>query len=137
MIQVICGEKGSGKTKEMLQKTNEVISQTQGAVVYIDKSSQHIYELNNQIRLINITEYPVDTYEGFIGFISGLLSGNHDIECVFIDSFLKVAYLKDNDLAKAIDTLESLSDNVKFICSISLSEENLPENVKDKIIASC
>lgn len=137
MIQIICGEKGKGKTKEMLQKANDIISEAQGAVVYIDKSSQHMYGLNNQIRLINITEYPVTTYEGFIGFISGLLSGNHDIECVFIDSFLKVAYLDNDSLTNAIDAMENLSENVKFICSISISEENLPESVKDKIIVSC
>ena len=137
MIEVICGEKGNGKTKIMLQKTNEVISQAQGAVVYIDKSSQHMYELNNQIRLINITEYPVTTYEGFIGFVSGLLSGNHDIECVFIDSLLKVAYLDKDNIASAIETLECLSNNVKFICSISLSEGDLPQSVREKIIVSC
>lgn len=137
MIQIICGEKGKGKTKEMLQKANEVISQAQGDVVYIDKSSQHIYELNNQIRLINITEYPVATYESFIGFLSGLLSGNHDIECVFIDSLLKVAFLNDNIIHDAVDALDELSGDVKFICSVSLSEENLPENAKDKIIVSC
>lgn len=137
MIQIICGEKGKGKTKEMLQKANDIISEAQGAVVYIDKSSQHMYGLNNQIRLINITEYPVTTYEGFIGFISGLLSGNHDIECVFIDSFLKVAYLDNDSLTNAIDAMENLSENVKFICSISISEENLPESIKDKVIVSC
>lgn len=137
MIEVICGEKGNGKTKIMLQKTNEIISQAQGAVVYIDKSSQHMYELNNQIRLINITEYPVTTYEGFIGFVSGLLSGNHDIECVFIDSLLKVAYLDKDNITSAIETLERLSNNVKFICSISLSEGDLPQSVREKIIVSC
>lgn len=137
MVQIICGEKGKGKTKEMLQKANDIISEAQGAVVYIDKSSQHMYGLNNQIRLINITEYPVTTYEGFIGFISGLLSGNHDIECVLIDSFLKIAYLDNENLTNAIDALENISENVKFVCSISIAEENLPESIKDKVIVSC
>ena len=85
MIQIICGEKGKGKTKEMLLKANEAVKDAQGVIVYIDKSAKHMYELNNHIRLINITEYPVDTYEGFVGFVSGLLSGNHDIECIFFD----------------------------------------------------
>ena len=59
MIQIVCGEKGKGKTKEMLTNANDAVASAQGAVVYVDKSDQHIYSLNNQIRLINISEYPV------------------------------------------------------------------------------
>lgn len=137
MIQIICGEKGHGKTKEMLQKANDMVTNAQGAIVYVDKSSQHMYELNNQIRLINITEYPINTYEGFIGFMSGLLSGNHDIECVFIDSLVKIACLNENNIVTALETLDRLSNDVKFVCSMSMKEEALPEMAKDKILISC
>lgn len=137
MIQIICGEKGNGKTKEMLQHADDAVASAKGVIVYLDKSSQHMYELNNQIRLINVTEYPVCTYEGFIGFVSGLLSGNHDIEYVFIDSFIKIANLTNDDITKAISTLESLSSDVKFVCSISVDESALDSSLKDKIIVSC
>lgn len=137
MIQIICGEKGTGKTKEMLKRANDLAVSAKGTIVYLDKSSQHIYELNNQIRLINVTEYPVCTYEGFIGFVSGLLSGNHDIECIFIDSMIKIANLSDENIKAAIETLEKLSDDVQFICSISLNESALDSNLKEKILVSC
>lgn len=137
MIQIICGEKGTGKTKEMLKRANDLAASAKGTIVYLDKSSQHIYELNNQIRLINVTEYPVCTYEGFIGFVSGLLSGNHDIECIFIDSMIKIANLSDENIKTAIETLEKLSDDVQFICSISLNESALDSNLKEKILVSC
>lgn len=137
MIQIICGEKGKGKTKEMLQKANDAVKDAQGVIVYIDKSAKHMYELNNQIRLINITEYPVDTYEGFVGFVSGLLSGNHDIECILFDSLLKIAHLPEDRMEEMIATLEKLSSEVEFIASISVAEDKLPESVKDKILVSC
>lgn len=137
MIQIICGEKGNGKTKEMLQRANDSVATVKGVIVYLDKSSQHMYELNNQIRLINIAEYPVSTYEGFIGFISGLLSGNHDIEYVFIDSFIKVAHLTNDAIKDAVSTLEKLNNNVNFVFSISLNEDVLDESLKEKIIVSC
>lgn len=137
MIQIICGEKGNGKTKEMLQRANDSVTLAKGVIVYLDKSSQHIYELNNQIRLINVTEYPVHTYDGFIGFISGLLSGNHDIEYVFIDSFIKVAHLTNDTIVDAISTLEKLSEDVNFVCSISVDEKELDSSLKEKIIVSC
>lgn len=137
MIQIICGEKGKGKTKEMLQKANDAVKDVEGAIVYVDKSSKHMYELNNQIRLIDITEYPVDTYEGFVGFVSGLLSGNHDIECVFFDSLIKIAHPENNDISQLLSTLDNLSEGKKFVLSVSMAESDLPEIAKDKILVSC
>lgn len=137
MIQIVCGEKGKGKTKVMIEKANEAAKLSKGSIAYLDKSSKHMYELNNNIRLINVSEYPVDSYQGFIGFVSGLLSGNHDIETVFFDSFLKLAGLGETDISDAVTTLETLSGNVNFIISVSVSEEMIPESIKDKIIVSC
>lgn len=137
MIQIICGEKGKGKTKEMLQKANDAIKDVQGAIVYVDKSSKHMYELNNQVRLINITEYPVDTYEGFVGFVSGLLSGNHDIECVFFDSLIKISHVEEDKLSELLSTMDKLSDGKTFILSVSMAEGDLPDFAQDKILISC
>lgn len=137
MIQIICGGKGKGKTKEMLFKANDLVGKADGDIIYIDKSSKHMYELNNKIRLINICEYPIKSYDGFVGFVSGLLSGNHDIETVFFDSLLKISHSDENTVSDLIDTLDKLSDGITFVLSISLSEDELPENVKDKVIISC
>lgn len=137
MIQIICGEKGNGKTKEMLQRANDSVASAKGVIVYLDKSNQHMYELNNQIRLIDVTGYPVCTYDGFIGFVSGLLSGNHDIEYVFIDSLINVAHLTNDMISDAIAALEKLSDDVNFVCSISVDESVLEPSLKEKIVVSC
>ena len=44
MIQFIIGEKGRGKTKVLLEKANNEIKNVSGNVVYLDKSTQHMYE---------------------------------------------------------------------------------------------
>lgn len=137
MIQIVCGEKGKGKTKVMLEKANEAAKLSRGSIAYLDKNSKHMYELNNNIRLIDVSEYPVDSYQGFIGFVSGLLSGNHDLETVFFDSFLTLACLEGKDISDAITMLENLSGNTNFILSVSMGEDEIPEGVKDKIITSC
>lgn len=137
MVEIICGAKGKGKTKKMLEYANESVTKAQGEVIYLDKSGKNIYELNNQIRLINIKEYPVSSKEGFIGFIAGLLSGNNDIECIFLDSFLKVAYVEEADVVDALETLESINNSVKFVLSISMEEDSIPDSLKDKILHSC
>ena len=72
-----------------------------------------------------------------MGFVSGLLSGNHDIETVFFDSLLKISHSDENTVSELIDTLDKLSDGITFVLSISLSEDELPENAKDKVIISC
>lgn len=137
MIQIVCGEKGKGKTKIMLEKANEAAKLSKGQVAYLDKSSKHMYELSNNVRLINVTEYPVDSYQGLIGFVSGLLSGNHDIDTIFMDGFLKLANLEGEDITDVITILEQLSQDVDIVLSVSMSEDMIPDTVKEKIIHAC
>ena len=137
MVKIICGAKGKGKTKEMLTLAAQAVKDVDGSVVYIDKSDQHMYELNNQIRLIDISEYPVNSSDSFLGFVSGLLAGNHDIEMVFIDSLLKLSALTAAEIATIVDKLDALSSNVEFVVSISANKDDLPDSVQDKIVFSC
>ena len=80
MIQIISGVKGKGKTKFLIQKANEAVKAANGSVVYLDKNNKHMYELSNRIRLINVGDFPIDTYDAFIGFICGLISQDRDLE---------------------------------------------------------
>ena len=82
MVELIVGGKGKGKTKILLEKAAEAIKNANGSVVYVDKNNQHMYELSNKIRLVDITKYPVKGTEGFFGFISGMIASNHDLEYV-------------------------------------------------------
>jgi hypothetical protein len=76
MIEIICGDKGKGKTKELLDKVNSSIKGNEGSIVFLDKSQKHMYELNNQVRLINVMDYPIDNCDEFLGFICGIISQN-------------------------------------------------------------
>lgn len=136
MIQIIAGEKGKGKTKHLIDKANADIQQAKGNIVYLDKSDKHMYELNNKIRLINVPDYNVDTTDGFLGFISGIISQDHDLDTMFLDSFLKLANLEGKDISDAIEKLEALGSkfNVTFVLSVSLNKEDLPENAADKVL---
>lgn len=128
MVQIIAGRKGKGKTKHLLDMANSGIKAATGSIVYLDKSSKHMYELNNRIRLINVNEYPVATSQGFIGFICGIISQDHDIETMFLDSFLKLAGLEGEDISETITTLEGISEkyNVNFVLSISMDAAEMP-----------
>lgn len=138
MIQIIAGRKGKGKTKHLIDKANADIKQAKGNVVYLDKSDKHMYELSNKIRLINVTEFNVESTDGFLGFISGIISQDHDLDTMFLDSFLKLANLEDKDITDTIDKLDAIGSkyNVTFVLSVSMDEESLPENAKSKILIS-
>ena len=138
MVQLIVGKKGKGKTKCLLDKVNSEIQNVLGNVVYLDKTTKHMYELNNKIRLIVVPDFNVSNSDEFIGFISGIISQDHDLQQMYLDSFLKIACLEDSDITGTLDKLDKLSDkfNIDFVLSVSMDESELPENVKSKVIVS-
>ena len=138
MVQLIVGRKGKGKTKHLLDKVNTEVQSVSGNIVYLDKSTKHMYELNNRIRLINVNEFPIGNCQGFVGFISGIISQDHDIEIMFLDSFLKLACLEGEDISETIAALEKLSVkySVNFVLSISMDSHEMPEAIQKDVIIS-
>lgn len=138
MVQLIVGKKGKGKTKELLERVNSAVTEIQGNIVYLDKSGKHMYELNNKVRLIDVSEYLITNSDEFVGFVSGILSQDRDLQQMYLDSFLKIAYLEGKDISSAVDKLEKISEQFKvdFVLSVSLDEAELPETVKSKVIVS-
>lgn len=135
MIEIIAGEKGKGKTKELLAKVNHSVAAASGNIVYLDKSQKHMYELNNKVRLINVMDYPIDNCDEFLGFLCGIVSQDHDLEEMYLDSFLTIAFAEtDDEIQHAIEKLDIISEkyNVKFILSVSRDESRLPECAKAK-----
>lgn len=136
MVQLIVGEKGKGKTKHLLDKVNTEIKNVEGSIVYLDKSPKHMYELNNKVRLIDVSEYMIDDTDEFIGFICGIISQDHDLQQMYFDSFLKIAKLEDKDMTATVEKLEKISEKfcVNFTLSVSIDQDKLPEAVKEKVI---
>lgn len=138
MVQIIAGNKGKGKTKHLLERANAAIKTAKGSIVYLDKSSKHMYELSNKIRLINVNEFPISSSEGFIGFISGIISQDHDLEIMFLDSFLKLACLEGEDISQTVSSLKKIGEkyHVTFVLSVSMDAHELPDDAKDDVILS-
>lgn len=138
MVQLIVGNKGKGKTKHLLEKVNLQVKETKGNIVYLDNSTKHMYELNNKVRLIDVSQYMITNHDEFVGFICGIVSQDHDLEQMFLDSFLKIACLENEDITPVIEKLEKISQNygIDFVLSVSMDESELPEALKSKIIVS-
>ncbi len=139
MVQLIVGKKGKGKTKIILDMVNKEVSTASGNIVYLDKGNDHMYELNNKVRLINVKDYGVANADEFVGFVRGIVSQDHDLEQMYFDGFLKISCIEGADqLEEVISKLDSISDTYGFkvIVSISFDEAELPESLKSKVVVA-
>ena len=110
MVQLIVGVKGEGKTKKMLEHVHNILASTDGNVVYLDKSTQNMHELDNRVRLINVTEYPIQNTDQFIGFVCGICSQDYDLQEIYLDGFLKIAKLEGQDISSTLSQLNQISE---------------------------
>ena len=138
MVQLIVGKKGKGKTKCLLDKVNTEVKNVLGSIAFLDKSTKHMYELNNKIRLIVVSEFMIENSDEFIGFVSVIISQDHDLQQMYFDSFLKISCLEGKDISGTIDKLEKLGEkfNIDFVLSLSMDESELPESVKSNVVIS-
>lgn len=138
MVQFVVGKEGKGKTRHLLDKVNTEIKDAQGNVVYLDKSTKHMFDLNNKIRLIDVPEYMVTNSDEFIGFICGIISQDHDLQQMYFDSFLKIACMKEDEMENVVAKIEKISEkfHVNFVISLSRDESELPESIRKNVVVS-
>ncbi|NLL56481.1 MAG: hypothetical protein GX242_04630 [Clostridiales bacterium] len=129
MITIIYGDKGTGKTKKIINLANENINNQKGDVVFLAATSRYRMEISSRIRFIDVLDIGIASKDGLIGFVKGLLNGNYDIETVYIDGIYKMARttIDSEEMAELMMALDSLSNHgIKFIITISCSKEKLP-----------
>lgn len=136
MIQIIAGKKGSGKTKRLIDMTNQIAEESPADVVFLDDDDRYIRDINHKARFVNAGEYHVHTPEMFVGFLSGMLSQNFDIGTVFIDAFTKLCKTDLNEAAWLFQLMEELAQkhNVNFVLSVSEDPAVMPEFMTKYII---
>lgn len=133
MVTLIIGNKGSGKTKKLIDLANKAIDESNGNVVVVEKGAKLTYDINHEARLIDTEQFGIEGFEAFYGFISGICAGNYDVTHVLIDSTLKIG---GNDLKGLVDFINKVdkitsTTDTKFAISVSCEESD----VKGKISA--
>ena len=136
MIKIIAGNKGSGKTKRLIDMTNETAKTSAGNVVFLDKDNSYMYEIDRVVRFVNVNDYHVKSAQMFLGFLGGMLASNYDISTIFVDAFLKLVKI---DIAAADWFFASLEQygqkhDVTFVLSVSADPETLPDFAKAYVI---
>ena len=104
MVRLIVGQRGKGKTTSILAHVNEQIKKADGNIVYLDKSSKHMYDLeqmyfDNFLKIARLGEEADD-----------LLTTINELEGI------------------------STKFNVDFYISISANKDDLAEELQEKVL---
>ena len=128
MVKLLIGHKGSGKTGQMIQLANDSVETSNGSIIFINKNQRLMYELKHSIRVICMEDYEhITNIDEYIVFVYGIISSDHDIEVIFIDSILKHADVTLGDLPEFIDRLKAISEiyGLDFVVSVSADKEEM------------
>ena len=132
MIKIICGPKGSGKTKRAIDAANGAVASAKGHLVFITDTKRYMYDLKREIRFIDVTDYSIAGEDALCGFVKGVIAGSYDNEYVFIDGIARIAGKQLKDMAQLFYMLEKVSElrglNIYLTCSCA--EEELPDFAK-------
>ena len=137
MVKVILGEKGSGKTKKLVDLVVAAVAAENGDVVVLEKDRKLTYDIPYTARLVDAGVYSAGSYDFLKGMLYGLHSGNYDITHIFIDNFFKLVNDKSTDaLIDFMSWLKNFSEkeNIEFIMSVSAPAESLPQVVTELAI---
>ena len=132
MINVIIGEKGTGKTAKLIEAVHSAEKAATGNVVFVNKGKRHVLDLSHKVRLVDTEEYGITSYDEFFGFIGGMLSQNYDIAHIFIDSITKIVNDDLEALEKFLDKLDVVAtkNNAEIQIILSLNPANATEGIK-------
>ena len=132
MIKVILGEKGTGKTKMLLDSVHAAVESEKGNVVFINNGNRHILDVSHKIRLVDTSEFSVETYSEFYGLLSGILAQNFDVSYIFVDSITKIAKGSMEELEKFLDKVAALCEKfeVQMSMTISLAAQDASDKIK-------
>jgi len=130
MIKVIAGEKGTGKTAQLVDDINEQARTDNNNIVCIERGNRLDRLLMYKIRLIDIDEYPVEGYDQLLSFLGEICAKDYDLTHVYIDSIIKVTK-NDNmdDFASFLAALDKFLEKTKIDVTIICSGSGLPEGI--------
>ena len=130
MIKLIIGNKGSGKTKKLVELVNDAANTSLGNVVCVEKGDTLTYSVTHKARLIDTEDFGINGYGEYYGLVAGIKAGNHDVTHVFGDATLKIGGRDFDALVSFLERVAAISD-VEFIFTISADKAELPKKVFD------
>ncbi len=131
MVKLIVGKKGTGKTKKLIDLSNEAVEASNGNVYVIEKGSKLTYDVTHKARLIDTEQYAITGYDSFYGFLSGLCAANYDLTDVLVDSTFKIGGQNIDEFSAFIEKINTLAakTTTQFTFLVSADEKDLPDSL--------
>ncbi len=131
MIKVIYGAKGTGKTKMMIDAANGAVEKAKGHMIFITDSKRGMYDLEREVRFIDVSDYNIAGESALCGFIKGVIAGNNDNEYVYSDGVVRIAGKPVAELAEFFYMLDKVANDggLTVTVSVSATKEELPDFV--------
>ena len=133
MIELLIGKKGTGKTKILIDNVNKAAGEAHGNVVFISNdTSRNMYDIKSEIRMADTKDFNLTSWDEFLGFICGIISGNFDISNIFIDGILTIVDNSMDGFEGFLKALEKVSEkfNIDFEISVSIDADTAPDYIK-------
>lgn len=133
MVELLIGKKGTGKTKVLIDNVNKAATSAHGNVVFISNdTSRNMYDINSGVRMADTKEFNITSWDEFLGFVCGIISGNFDISNIFIDGILKIVNNSMDGFENFLKALENISEkfNISFEISVSIDVNEAPDYIK-------
>ena len=136
MISIIYGAKGSGKTKQIIERANASLDSAKGVIVYITENNQYTREIKNAIRYVDCSSVGIKNQGEFVAFINGMLAANHDIEHIFVDALKRITRSQLSEMKEMFDAFRAISNEsgCNFTFTISSDLQNIPDFIAKYII---
>jgi hypothetical protein len=100
-------------------------------MIFISDSKRGMYDLEREIRFIDVTEYDIAGEAALCGFIKGVIAGNHDNEHVYIDGIVRISGKPVSELASFFFMLDKVAEqgNLTITVTVTATKEELPDFV--------
>lgn len=132
MVKVILGEKGTGKTKALIDSVHQAIESEKGSVVFVSNSKEHMFNLDYRIRMVDTTEFGIRSFDEFYGLLCGIIAQNYDVSYIYVDSITKIAKGSKEELESLLDKAAFLCErfNIQLSMTISMRESDATEKIR-------
>ena len=124
MIKLIIGNKGSGKTKKLIDAVNAAAKSSPGNVVCIEKGDALRFSVAREVRLIDVESYGISGYDEYYAMLCGIAASNHDVTHIFGDATKKIGGGLDgiDGFFKRL----AANEDIEYVFTVSCDEAELP-----------
>lgn len=133
MLKLLIGKKGTGKTKVLIDSVNVAANEANGNVVFISNDTgRNMYDIKSKVRMADTSEFRIDSWKEFLGFICGIISSNFDITNIYVDGVLKIVNNSLDGFEEFLTDIDEVSKkfNIDIMISVSMDVDEAPDYAK-------